>query len=457
MEALQLDRRRTGRPLGVFVITALGAFMAALDLSIVNVAFPDLEASYPDASQATLAWVITAYSIVFGALLVTGGRTGDRHRPPADVPRPVSACSCSARSCAAIAPSVPVLIASRVLQGVGRRLPRARLGRPADRRLPARATHPDGRPVGRHRRAGRGHRPVARRGHRLGRRVAVGLLREPAGRRGHPRGSAGACSPSRRSTGRPGRPDYLGVVLVSVAVAAVVFAVSEGTDVGLDRPPHRRRPRHRRARRRGLRARARGTTPSRWSTRRCSATGSFVAANVATFVYAAGFFAMLLGNILFLTGVWDYSIMRAGLAVTPGPLVVAVVAGPAGKLAGRIGFRPVLLAGAACFAAGLLWYVVQVGPEPAYLADWLPGTAGRRARHRPHVPGAQRRRRVLAASAPVRRRQRRQPDRPAGRRCDRRRRAGHDPGRTPERGGADAVTASTTCGPTGPSPRWPRG
>ena len=40
-----------------------------------------------------------------------------------------------------------------------------------------------------------------------------------------------------------------------------------------------------------------------------------------------GFFAMLLGNILFLTDVWGYSILRAGLAVTPGPLVVAFVPG----------------------------------------------------------------------------------------------------------------------------------
>ncbi len=60
----------------------------------------------------------------------------------------------------------------------------------------------------------------------------------------------------------------------------------------------------------------------------------FVIANTATIVYAMGFFAMLLGNILFLTGVWNYSIMQAGLAVTPGPVVVAIIAGPAGKLAG---------------------------------------------------------------------------------------------------------------------------
>jgi MFS family permease len=62
----------------VFALTALGTFMASLDLSIVNVAFPDIEASYRSASSASLSWIITAYSIVFGALLVVGGRTGDR-------------------------------------------------------------------------------------------------------------------------------------------------------------------------------------------------------------------------------------------------------------------------------------------------------------------------------------------------------------------------------------------
>jgi MFS family permease len=87
-----------------------------------------------------------------------------------------------------------------------------------------------------------------------------------------------------------------------------------------------------------------------------------------------GFFAMLLGNILFLTSVWGYSILVAGLAVTPGPLVVAVVSGPAGKLAGRIGFRPVLLAGFVIFASGLVWYALRVGASADYLAVWLPGT-----------------------------------------------------------------------------------
>jgi MFS family permease len=101
---------------------------------------------------------------------------------------------------------------------------------------------------------------------------------------------------------------------------------------------------------------------------------SFSVANAAMLVYAMGFFAMLLGNVLFLTSVWHYSILRAGLAITPGPLVVAAVSGPAGRLAARLGFRPVLLSGAACFAGSLAWYAIRIGLHPSYLAEWLPAT-----------------------------------------------------------------------------------
>jgi len=169
------------------------------------------------------------------------------------------------------------------------------------------------------------------------------------------------------------RPDYLGVFLVSLAVAALVAAVSEGGGWGWSDP-------------RIIAAFVgaviltaafvyrSGRHPQPVIDLTLFSDRSFAAANAATLVYAAGFFAILLGNILFLTGVWHYSIMRAGLSVTPGPLVVAVVAGPAGKLATRIGFRPVIMAGATCMAGGLAWYVLRVGASPSYLTGWLPGT-----------------------------------------------------------------------------------
>lgn len=63
-----------------------------------------------------------------------------------------------------------------------------------------------------------------------------------------------------------------------------------------------------------------------------------VLANAATFVYAVGFFAMLLANMLFLTSVWGYSILRAGMPITPGPLVVVALSASTGRLSRRIGY-----------------------------------------------------------------------------------------------------------------------
>ena len=99
---------------------------------------------------------------------------------------------------------------------------------------------------------------------------------------------------------------------------------------------------------------------------------NFSVANTAMVLYAMGFFAMLLGNILFLVNVWHYSILKAGLAVTPGPLVVAIVAGFAGSVANRVGFRRVLLVGAASLIAGLSLLAIRITAHSDYVSVWLP-------------------------------------------------------------------------------------
>ncbi len=361
----------TSRQRTIFIVTALGAFMASLDLSIVNVAFPALEHTFSHDSRATLAWVITGYGIVFGSLLVTAGRTADRLGS-----RRVFFAGlgifCLGSALCGVAPSVVLLVLGRVVQGVGAAalLPSSLgllLGAfPHERRSQVVALW-----------GGVGALAVAT-GPSFGAllisaggwrwvffvNVPIGAVAWIVGRRVLVQPPAQAARPA---------PDYLGVVLISAALGALVLAISEGPTWGWSSA--------------GVLAcfagalavgavflRRSGRHPEPVLDLTLFRSRSFSVANAATFLYSMGFFAMLLGNILFLTSVWHYSILEAGLAVTPGPLVVAVVAGPAGRLAARFGFRRVLLVGFVVFVAGLTWYATQVGLRPDYVGVWLPGT-----------------------------------------------------------------------------------
>ncbi|HET9691295.1 MAG TPA: DHA2 family efflux MFS transporter permease subunit [Acidimicrobiales bacterium] len=361
----------TGRRNAVFAVTALGACMASLDLSIVNVAFPALSRSFSHDSRAALAWVFTAYAIVFASLLVTAGRTADRLGRRRVFFTGLGVFTLGSALCGA-APTVALLVAGRVLQGAG-----AALLLPASLGLLLEVFPGPARSQAVALWGGVGALAVAT-GPSLGAvlitaggwRVAfyvnlpVGLGAWVAGR---------VVLPRSEPLDAAGRPDYPGVALSAAALAGVVFALSEGSGWGwLDG--------------RVVGALVAAVALGALFVRRCRrhadpvldlslfASRAFSVANAATLVYAMGFFAMLLGNILFLTGVWHYTILRAGLAVTPGPLVVAVVSGPAGRSASRWGFRAVLLAGFAVFSGGLAWYATVVGATPHYLREWLPAT-----------------------------------------------------------------------------------
>ena len=100
---------------------------------------------------------------------------------------------------------------------------------------------------------------------------------------------------------------------------------------------------------------------------------SFAVANVGAIVFFAVFAAMLLSGVLWLTGPWGYSVLKAGFALSPGPLMAAAFALPAGRLADRYGQRAVGAPGALLFAASFAWLAWRVGPEPAYVSEYLPG------------------------------------------------------------------------------------
>jgi MFS family permease len=99
---------------------------------------------------------------------------------------------------------------------------------------------------------------------------------------------------------------------------------------------------------------------------------SFAVANAGAFAFALGFYAFLLGNVLFLTGVWHYSVLTAGFAMTPGPLFAAIGAVAGGRLADRYGQRAVALPGGLLFGFGTLAVAASTGTTPAYATEILP-------------------------------------------------------------------------------------
>jgi MFS family permease len=101
---------------------------------------------------------------------------------------------------------------------------------------------------------------------------------------------------------------------------------------------------------------------------------SFSVSVAAVFVYAMGFYALLLSNILFLTGVWHYSILRAGFAVTPGPLTAAMMGVLGGVLSDRFGQRAVAVPGGMLFAAGCALFALRLGGTPHYASVFLIAT-----------------------------------------------------------------------------------
>ena len=67
---------RDGRRWLVLAVLVVAQFMVVLDVAIVNVALPTIKNDL-HFSQESLQWVITAYSILFGGVLLLGGRTAD--------------------------------------------------------------------------------------------------------------------------------------------------------------------------------------------------------------------------------------------------------------------------------------------------------------------------------------------------------------------------------------------
>ena len=105
-------------PWSVFAIAAIGGYITTLDLSIVNVAFAEITSTYSGSSRAAVAWVITAYNIMFASLLVAGGRTADRLGRKRVFMAGALVFGVGSVMCA-VAPTLQLLVAGRAVQGLG--------------------------------------------------------------------------------------------------------------------------------------------------------------------------------------------------------------------------------------------------------------------------------------------------------------------------------------------------
>jgi NTE family protein len=363
-------RRRAPAPTTVLAVSSLGVFMAFVDATIVNIAFPDIAESFPDTSISSLTWVLNAYNIVFAAFLVAAGRIADLLGRRRIFLVGLVIFTFASVLCA-VAPSANALIGFRLLQALG-----AAFVVPASLGLVLQAF------------------PVERRAHAVALLSAVAALAAGVGPSlggllvaadswrlvflvNLPVGIVAYVLSRRhlvesREPGRRRMPDLLGAMIFAVAIAALVLGVVKGDEWGWDSP-------------RILGAFAvalvLGAIFIRRSTRHRSPMidpallriRTFSVANSMTVLAAAGFFGYTLINVLFLTQVWQYSVLEAGLAITPGPVVATVIAGPSSKVAERIGHRWVLVAGGLIWGLGLVWFIERAALEPDFLGVWLPG------------------------------------------------------------------------------------
>src|SRR3954447_12816167 len=99
------------------VVVCLAQLMIVLDTTIVNVALPSIQADL-HFSQANLTWVVTAFLVTFGSLLLLAGRLGDLAGRKRVFLAGVVTFTGASLLCG-LAPSAGALIAARFLQGIG--------------------------------------------------------------------------------------------------------------------------------------------------------------------------------------------------------------------------------------------------------------------------------------------------------------------------------------------------
>jgi EmrB/QacA subfamily drug resistance transporter len=104
-------------PWAILLVVSLGFFMTLLDLTIVNIAIPDMITRL-HASLDDILWVINAYALVLAVLVITAGRLGDLVGPRIMFALGIGVFTAASAACG-LAPSAGWLIGFRAVQGLG--------------------------------------------------------------------------------------------------------------------------------------------------------------------------------------------------------------------------------------------------------------------------------------------------------------------------------------------------
>ena len=375
---LEARRVRPARYGAVFAVVCAGIVCVNLDMFIVNVAIPSIGRSFGGANLANLSWVLNAYAIVFAALLVPAGRAADLIGRRAAFLTGMVVFGVASAACA-VAPDVWVLVGARVVQAAG-----GALLMPASLGLLLAAARPE-------RRTGtiRAWTSVGGAAAALGPVIGgalvaaswhwVFLVNVPivaiaviAGLRLLTPDSAAAARVGLTAQRTEALPDTLGAAVFTVAIGALALALVKSDDWGWASPATI-----------GLIVaavilvalfiRRSATHPSPVIELHLLRRPIFATATAANVVFGTAFGAMLLLVTLWCQDVWGWSALRTGLGVAPGPLLVPFWSIAAGPLARKIGPGPVAAVGCAIYAAGCVFWRLNLSLTPDYPAHMLPG------------------------------------------------------------------------------------
>ena len=370
MQLYAMVRFMMQRKWRVSMIVCVGVFMSSLDLFIVNIAFPAIAKHFGGVSLGSLSWILSGYAIVFAALLVPAGRWADAFGRKRAFLLGLGIFVAASTACA-LAPSVGVLTAARIVQAVGGAL---MLPTSLGLMLPEFAPHERHVAIGVWAATGG---IAAAAGPPLGGLLVqadwrwVFLVNVPIGLIGL---GFGMRTLTERRERDAGRPDVLGAAALIVAIGSLVVAIVKGQEWGWDSAPILGL----------LSVTALGLPAIWWRSERHDSpvvdpsmlrVRSFGLAVGASVLFFAGFGAMLLAGVLFLTGVWHESVLTAGLMLFPGPAMATAFSIPSARLGARVGYRLPGVIGALLFVAGQVWYITQTGNTPAYVTEYLPGIA----------------------------------------------------------------------------------